>query len=141
MNRTPLPELTRVLMTLGSYGHRLNPAEATYAQLDDVARALDEARRLLTAARSAGCARHPGAPTDPTDGDRCLFCPTRRSATVTDTPTAVVLTDLAEYGEEETARRHGARAVALALATAGRSTHRYPINSRPRRTDDEDLTQ
>lgn len=140
MNRTPLPELTRVLMTLGSYGHRLNPAEATYAQLDDVARALDEARRLLTAARSAGCARHPGAPTDPTDGDRCLFCPTRRSATVTDTPTAVVLADLTEHGEEETARRHGARAVTLALASAGRGTHRYPPNQRPNGRDQKEGT-
>lgn len=88
MNRTPLPELVRVLLALGSYGQRLDPATATDEQLDIVARALDEARRLARTAQgpASGCARHPNGPTDPTRGGACLFCSGRRRPRLPDGP-------------------------------------------------------
>ncbi|MEW2068450.1 hypothetical protein [Streptomyces sp. NPDC007346] len=142
MNRTPLSELVRVLHTLGDYGNRLDPAAATPEQLLIVTRAIDEARRLLAAAQGPAnqCPRHPGAPTDPTDGDRCIFCRTRRygAATVTDATTTDVLATVADHGEEAAARRYGPRALTLALAAAGRGTHHYPPNQRPNgRTSEE----
>ncbi|MFE3378799.1 hypothetical protein [Streptomyces anulatus] len=142
MNRTPLPELVRVLHTLGDYGNRLDPAAATPEQLLIVTRAIEEARRLVTSAQGPAnqCPQHPGAPVDPTDGGRCLFCRTRRhgAATVTDAPAADVLATVTDHGEEEAARRYGPRALALALAAAGRGTHRYPPNERPTGRDQEE---
>lgn len=134
MNRTPLPELVRVLLALGSYGQRLDPATATAEQLEIVARAVDEARRLTQAARASGCARHPDGPFDPADGGACLLCRRFRfNAQRPDRPPVEdVLRDVAELGEEEAARRHTGRVVALALAAGGRGSHAYPPNSRPR---------
>lgn len=141
MNRTPLPELARVLLTLGSYGHRLNPATATDEQLATVIRAVDEARRLVHTARgpASGCTLHPAGPTDPADGGSCLLCRTRRrQAQLPDGPPLEdVLRDVAELGEEQAARRHSGRVVARALAAAGRGTHLYPPNDRPRTGDQE----
>ncbi|MFC9341420.1 hypothetical protein ACFT0G_25325 [Streptomyces sp. NPDC057020] len=135
MNRTPLPELVRTLHALGDFGNRLDPATATDEQLAIVARAIEEARRLITSAQGPGnrCPRHPGAPGDPAEGGRCLFCARRPgAATRTDTPTADVLADLTAHGDEEAARRHGARAVTLALALAGRGSHHNPTTARQR---------
>ncbi|MFC8723683.1 hypothetical protein [Streptomyces bacillaris] len=140
MNRQPLPDLANVLRTLGTYGDRLVPAHATDEQLLVVARALEEARRLVTAARSPRCPQHPGAPTDPTDNGRCLFCRTTRrhgAATATEASTADVLTTITDHGEQEAARRYGPRALTLALAAAGRGTHLYPPTQRPAGRDQE----
>ncbi|MFB8406391.1 hypothetical protein [Streptomyces sp. NPDC055912] len=135
MNRNPLPELVRTLHALGDFGNRLDPATATDEQLAIVARAIEEARRLITSAQGPGnrCPRHPGAPGDPAEGGRCLFCARRPgAATRTDTPTADVLADLTAHGDEEAVRRHGARAVTLALALAGRGSHHNPTTARQR---------
>ncbi|WP_327415462.1 hypothetical protein [Streptomyces sp. NBC_01233] len=135
MNRNHLPELVRTLHALGTFGDRLDPATATDEQLAIVARAIEEARRLVAAAKGPAnrCPRHPGAPGDPTEGGRCLFCARRpNAATRTDTPTADVLAAIQAHGEEEAARRHGARAVTLALAVAGRGSHLNPTTIRRR---------
>ncbi|WP_406501541.1 hypothetical protein OHA04_27380 [Streptomyces sp. NBC_01590] len=137
MNRTPLPALVTTLRTLGSYGERLTPADATPEQLLIVARAVDEARRLLAAANgpasTTGCSEHPNGPADPTAGGACLLCGNRRrpatgpAATV---PVEDVVQVLAHLGEQEAVRRFGARAVARATAAAGRGTHKHPPRTR-----------
>lgn len=141
MNRTPLSELVRVLLDLGSYGDRLDPATATDEQLDIVARAVDEARRLTRTAQgpASGCTRHPNGPTDPTRGGVCLFCSGRRRTPPPDGPPLEdVLRDVAELGHDEAARRHTGRLVTRALAAAGRGTHTYAYADRPRTGDQEE---
>ncbi|MFF4179644.1 hypothetical protein [Streptomyces sp. NPDC001750] len=131
MNRTPLPALVTVLNTLGTYGTRLSPATATPEQLAIVHQAVEEARRLLAAAKgpaTSGCADHPNGPVDPTDG-LCLLCrgPRHRArlqAAAVDPALGDVARTLAEHGETEAVRRHGPRAVARAQAASGRSTQR-----------------
>ncbi|MEU9033823.1 hypothetical protein AB0D45_02745 [Streptomyces sp. NPDC048352] len=139
MNRTPLPSLVTVLRTLGSYGERLSPAEATPEQLAIVSQAVEEARRLLANAHrpapATGCTAHPNGPVDPTDG-LCLLCRRRRhlarlQAEAVDRDLGAVARTLAEHGETEAVHQHGARAVARAQAAAGRGTHKYPPNARP----------
>lgn len=150
MNRTPLPALATTLRTLGSYGDRLVPADATPEQLRIVARALDEARRLLATASGAtatGCDVHPAGPVDPTDG-KCLLCRSRRHrpstnpAAAAEAPAGVSAADvvrtIAQLGEQEAVRRYGGRAVTRATASAGRGTHRYPLYERPARRDQEE---
>ena len=142
MNRTPLPELVRTLRTLGDYGTRLDPAAATPEQLAIVRDTVETARRLVAAAAGPaaghGCARHRGGPTDPTNG-LCLLCGTRRRPAAPAAAATADLGDIArdvtELGETEAERRHGARAVARALAAIGRGTHKYPISARPQRRD------
>ncbi|MBT2492338.1 hypothetical protein J7E96_28280 [Streptomyces sp. ISL-96] len=145
MNRTPLPALVTALRTLGSYGDRLSPADATPEQLAVVAQAVEEARRLVAAAHrppsTSDCPDHPPGPLDPTDG-LCLLCRGRRhraAAQAANTPLTDVARTLADHGETEAVRRHGARDVARAQAAAGRGTHKYPPNTR--RPYDEELSR
>ncbi|GHA94125.1 hypothetical protein [Streptomyces chryseus] len=147
MNRTPLPSLVTVLRTLGTYGDRLSPADATPEQLAVVAQAVEDARRLLAAAKgpasTGACPQHPTGPLDPTDG-LCLLCRGRRhrarlQATAIDPDLGDVVRTLAEQGETEAVRRHGARAVARAQAAAGRGTHKHPAITR--RPYDEELSR
>ncbi|MFE4329689.1 hypothetical protein ACFRQM_09555 [Streptomyces sp. NPDC056831] len=146
MNRTPLPALVNVLCTLGSYGARLTPADATPEQLRIVANAVNEARRLLAAANgpasTTGCSEHPNGPVDPTEGGACLLCRNRRppaAGTAAAVPVEDVVQALADLGEQEAVRRFGARAVARATATAGRGTHKHSPHTR--RAHDEEPTR
>ncbi|MFG2404202.1 hypothetical protein ACGFR8_07660 [Streptomyces brevispora] len=150
MNRTSLPELACVLRTLGTYGHRLDPATATPEQLAIITRAVNEARHLVAAAQGpaplTGCGEHPAGPVDPTDG-RCLLCRPRRhrsqaaaAAPTTDVQVEDIVQAVAELGEQEAVRRYGGRAVTRATAAAGRGTHRYPPNERPTRRNHEEST-
>lgn len=146
MNRHPLPELSRVLLALGRYGAHLDPATATPEHLAIVSRAVDEARRLVAAAQgpaaATGCPEHPTGPVDPTDG-MCLLCRPRRhrhTDPVGDVPVEDVVQAVTQLGEQEAVRRYGGRAVTRATAAAGRGTHLYPPNSRPRTGDQEEST-
>ncbi|WP_052069370.1 hypothetical protein [Streptacidiphilus albus] len=58
-----------------AYALDLRSAESAYADLADVVhQAFIVARELSRPRNTSGCDRHPGAPTDPTADNACLFC-------------------------------------------------------------------
>ncbi|MGV2914614.1 hypothetical protein [Streptomyces alfalfae] len=128
MNPTMLRDLREALNQLHVYEARLNAREATPQLLRELDQGLALARRLVAAAGQLPvtlCREHPDGPVDGESGG-CLLCNTRHRAPFAtppaDTPMEPVLAAIEEHGPDEAARRYGPRAVARALATAGRGT-------------------
>jgi hypothetical protein len=71
-------DLADALRVLGEHGDRLALFATAPDQLDEILTDLDQARRLLLAARAAlgpsGCRFHPAVPVDPAAGGACLIC-------------------------------------------------------------------
>lgn len=141
MNPDYLPALVQSLRTLGDFAARHDVTDATLAE---IAAELDGARSLVASARGSQqenrCVRHPGGPFDPAADHGCLLCGRRQPQAQPpgdEAPVEDVARDVAELGEEEATRRHGPRAVAKALAAAGRGSHKSPPNTR--RPYDEEL--
>ncbi|MEW2434317.1 hypothetical protein AB0952_09050 [Streptomyces caniferus] len=113
-----------------------NRGEVTDATLTELAGVLDRAHHLVMAvqgkrAPANQCARHPDGPIDPTAENGCLLCGRAERSPARPMPDGVepgeVLQAIAETGHEAATHRYGARAVARALAIAGR----HPAHQRP----------
>lgn len=130
----PTTDLGRALRALAEHGDRLTVFAASPEQLDEIGRDLDQARRLLAAARAeqglTRCAQHPGGPVD-TEAGGCLLCATaRRRGQLPEQPTttpAVPLTDVcrevAVNGQDAAVRRYGPVTVTRALLHCRHDTY------------------
>jgi hypothetical protein len=128
VNPQVLQDLRAALAELRRYEAALDRQAATPGLLAELDQGLTVARRLVAAAANrpvTGCRTHPTGPVDHEAGG-CLLCNSRRrtatAAPAAEVPVEDVLAAIEEGGQGMAAVRYGARAVARALATAGRRT-------------------
>lgn len=127
MSRSDASPLCRALRLVGEHGERLDAFAAGPEDLDEILRDLDQARRLLIAARAAfsrtGCRQHPAGPVDPTADGRCLLCTQyERTGRITlqagareEASIGEICAFIGEHGQEAAETRFGPRAVARAV--------------------------